>query len=244
MSQDPYTLEASSPSAWDKPGGIGFAIIVVFLPLVAALLIAQSMGEITVALAGVVVSFLLAWGALKLRGRGWADLGLCRGPSVRRTLFVAVASAVVLVLLTSVIAKILAALTDLTPDMSRFEVLRGNVAALFGGLVVVWTTAAFGEEMLFRGFLMNYLNELFKGNRSESRAVWVVPLIISSIAFGAAHAYQGLAGMIITGIAGLAYGLIYLIMKRNLWAVILAHGLYDTVGFIVVFMSWDELLSP
>ncbi|MHC4944428.1 MAG: CPBP family intramembrane glutamic endopeptidase, partial [Planctomycetota bacterium] len=225
-------------------GGIGFAIIVVFLPLVAALLIAQSMGEITVALAGVVVSFLLAWGALKLRGRGWATVGLCRGPSLRRTLFVAVASAVVLVLLTSVVAKILAALSDLTPDMSRFEVLRGNVAALLGGLVIVWTTAAFGEEMLFRGFLMNYLNELFKGNRSESRAVWVVPLIISSIAFGAAHAYQGLAGMIITGIAGLAYGLIYLIMKRNLWAVILAHGLYDTVGFIVVFMSWDELLSP
>jgi membrane protease YdiL (CAAX protease family) len=244
MSQDPYTLEASSPSAWDKPAGLGFAIIFVFLPLLVALIVAQSMGQIAVALAGVVVSFLLAWGALKLRNKGWADLGLCRGPSLRRTLFVAVASAVVLVLLTSVVASILAELTGLMPDMSRFEVLRGNVAALFGGLVVVWTTAAFGEEMLFRGFLMNYLNGMFKGNRADSRALWAVSLIISSAFFGAAHAYQGPAGMIITGIAGLVYGLIYLIMKRNLWAAILAHGLYDTVGFIVVFMSWDELLAP
>ena len=39
-------------------------------------------------------------------------------------------------------------------NLSRFANLPGNTAYLAGGLLLVWIQAAFGEEMLFRGFLL------------------------------------------------------------------------------------------
>jgi membrane protease YdiL (CAAX protease family) len=43
--------------------------------------------------------------------------------------------------------------------------------------------------------------------------------------------------MISTGISGLVFGILYLATKRNLWTAILAHGAYDTVGFLLIFLG-------
>jgi membrane protease YdiL (CAAX protease family) len=52
--------------------------------------------------------------------------------------------------------------------------------------------------------------------------------------FGAAHAYQNLLGIAITGTLGILMGLLVLASGRNLWAVIVGHGLFDAV---VLFCS-------
>jgi membrane protease YdiL (CAAX protease family) len=219
-------------------------VIAVLLPLPLALVLVDASGVDALGLAGVVAGVLLAWAAMRLRGERWADVGMRRGFGLRRTLAVAVPTAIVLLILTSVLGSLLERFTGWSPDISRFEVLRGNVGALLGGLLIVWTTAAFGEEMLFRGFLLNALCELFSWGKPSGRITWGAALCVSSVAFGAAHAYQGAAGMILTGIVGLGYGLMYLVMGRNLWVAILIHGVYDTVGFLIVFASWDRLLAP
>jgi membrane protease YdiL (CAAX protease family) len=41
-------------------------------------------------------------------------------------------------------------------------------------------------------------------------------------------------------VAGLILGTAYMLSGRNLWAPILAHGLIDTVGVVMLFFGWDS----
>ena len=127
-------------------------------------------------------------------------------------------------------------LTGQPIDRSPFDVLRGNVPALIFGLLVVWTLAAFGEELIFRGYLMNTIARIL-GHRKGS---WVMACLINSILFGLGHTYQGISGVILLGIVGLLYALFYLGSGRNLWVPILIHGLYDTSAFLVIFFNLDK----
>jgi membrane protease YdiL (CAAX protease family) len=157
-----------------------------------------------------------------------------------RLLGLVVMATVALFVLTEVLSSFLAELTGWSPDVSRFEPLRGNVPTLLAGLGLVWTVAAFGEEMLFRGILLSGLKDLFP--TGNDKLAWTGALVLSSAAFGAAHAYQGIAGFLVTAVIGFGFGLTYFAARRNLWAPILTHGLYDTVGFVLIFLSWDQLL--
>jgi membrane protease YdiL (CAAX protease family) len=71
-------------------------------------------------------------------------------------------------------------------------------------LAVSWATsgaAGIGEEIAFRGFLLWYGGALVGAPAA---------LILSSLLFGAAHAYQRLPGIFYTGLAGLLLGGVYL----------------------------------
>jgi membrane protease YdiL (CAAX protease family) len=103
--------------------------------------------------------------------------------------------------------------------------LDGNLPRLLALLAVAWTTAAFGEELLFRGFLLGRLRALFGGGR----AAGIAAAALQAVAFGAIHAYQGRTGMLVTGLVGFAFGL-SILRLRSLWPLVLAHGLVDTVA--------------
>jgi len=47
------------------------------------------------------------------------------------------------------------------------------------------------------------------------------------------NSYQGLAGMLSTGLGGILLGLLYLSTKRNLWTCVIVHGLNDTIASFV-----------
>lgn len=89
--------------------------------------------------------------------------------------------------------------------------------------IAVCITAGVCEEWLYRGFLMHYLaGHLTGGPALGLTAAW----LLSSLAFGVAHLYQGRAGVISTGIAGLAFGLLA-IFTGSLWLPMLLHILAD-----------------
>jgi membrane protease YdiL (CAAX protease family) len=102
-------------------------------------------------------------------------------------------------------------------------------------LLLVWTFAAFGEEIAYRGYLLTRAADL--GFRSPA-AYWI-GMIFVSVLFGYGHYYKGPAGIVDSGVAGLILGAAYLLSGRNLWASILAHGLIDTVGIIALFFGWQ-----
>jgi len=104
---------------------------------------------------------------------------------------------------------------------------------LLGGLIISWTTAGFGEEVIWRGFMMKQSAHLF----DENKAGWWVGLILSSILFCFIHAYQGTAGITYSSIAGFVYGLIVLKSGSNLWTAIIAHAVTDTIAFILIY-NW------
>ena len=177
---------------------------------------------------------LFAWLSLWLRGKGWSDFGLKRPESWKRTLSLAFLVGIFFQALSLyAIEPVLGKLTGDIPDVSLFRPLVGNVPQLFFFLFISWTFAAFVEEMIYRGYLMHRIADLFKRNSTG----WVVGLILSNFIFGFGHMYQGMSGMISTGISGLVFAGLYFATNRNLWAAILAHGIYDTIGFLMIFFG-------
>jgi membrane protease YdiL (CAAX protease family) len=86
--------------------------------------------------------------------------------------------------------------------------------------VVVSFTAGFCEEVGFRGYLMTRLRLL---GRFQS---WVIPTLISAVAFGICHAYQGIPGFILITVYGVLFSLLY-IKTGTLWPCIIAHFFQD-----------------
>jgi membrane protease YdiL (CAAX protease family) len=138
---------------------------------------------------------------------------------------------------------LLTSVTNQEPNLEAFNALKGNPKALLIGLIVVWTFGAFGEEMLFRCFLINTFYKLLPSNYLNDQIRWGLSLLMTSILVGLGHAYQGLTGMILTGMIGFCFGLIYLKYNHNLWPNILTHGLYDTVAFVMVYLYDDKHFS-
>jgi hypothetical protein len=52
-----------------------------------------------------------------------------------------------------------------------------------------------------------------------------------------AHAYQNPLGIAITGILGVLMGLLVLASGRNLWLVIIGHGLFDASRFVLFYFQ-------
>ena len=67
---------------------------------------------------------------------------------------------------------------------------------------------------------------------------WTVPLLLlSTVCFGTAHLYQGRVGAISAGISGLFFGLLYLWRRKTLLTPIMAHGMFDTIGIVAIYLG-------
>jgi membrane protease YdiL (CAAX protease family) len=104
------------------------------------------------------------------------------------------------------------------------------------GLLIVWTFAAFGEEIAYRGYLLTRAAEI---GRQTTAAYWV-GIVLISVLFGYGHYYKGPAGILDSGVAGLVLGAAYMLAGRNLWASILAHGFIDTFAVVALFFGWES----
>jgi uncharacterized protein len=174
--------------------------------------------------------FLFGWVSLKLRGLSWQAVGLKRPAHWRRTLLLGIAAGVCCQF-SIFLGSLIVPLTGSHLDLSRFDPIKGNVPLLLLSLLKVWTLTAFGEELVYRGYLMNRMAELAGGSVTS----WALSCVIASILFGVGHLYQGLTGVVAAGLGGLVYGALYLWSGRNLWMPIIAHGVFDTVAFVLIF---------
>jgi len=216
-------------------------ILAAFLPLFVLGIIGTLLGGgtligATIINLGYLLSILVASVILKRHGTGWREIGMARPKSWLRTIllgFGTAAAALVMILVLTTIATNLPGTEIAEADMSRFNPLEGNLPLLITSVVLAWTAVAFGEEMLYRAFLINQLGILFQSQRLR----WTLSLIFSSIFFGLVHFYQGPLGIVLTGLTGLIFGLIYLKSNHNLWAVIIAHGLMNTFTFVLLFLG-------
>ena len=114
--------------------------------------------------------------------------------------------------------------------------ITGNVNIALIAFLLVWTFAAFGQEIAYRGYLLTRAADV--GTRSVA-AYWI-GVVLVSILFGYGHYYKGPAGIVDSGVAGLILGSSYMLAGRNLWASILAHGFIDTFGVIDAFFGWPN----
>ena len=167
-------------------------------------------------------------GLVLLRGERLADIGLKRPESWTRTLIIGVGLAAIVF-----IAMYLSEKAGFRRDLSKFKDVQGNPGLAFVAVLYALIGAGFYEEFTFRGFLMQGLAMLFGGSRSA----WIAACILQGALFGAGHAYQNPLGIAITGTLGILMGLLVLASGRNLWAVIIGHGLFDASRFVLFYFQ-------
>jgi membrane protease YdiL (CAAX protease family) len=183
------------------------------------------------------VLFVLGLVSLRVRDGGWGAMGLRRPASWPRVVLIALAAAALRVLLGEfVIDPLTARFWPPAVAPSGTEAIAGDVGTALEWLALVWTFAAFGEEIAYRGYLLTRAADL--GARSPG-AYWAGVLFVS-VLFGIGHFYKGPSGMVDSGAAGLILGAAFILSGRNLWAPILAHGFIDTFGVALLFLGLDS----
>lgn len=178
---------------------------------------------------------LLSWGALQVRGRSWGDVGLRAPESWRHTVLLAMIGAGVLLVTSLALRLAVNKMLGWSTDAAAFEVLRGDPWALALGLAIAWLVGAVGEELLYRGFLLDTVRSVLPPRFGGSGAGWWLALGAVSVMFGLAHGFQGRGAIVIATMISFGYGTIMQLGGRNLWPAILTHGVYDTVAFVLVF---------
>jgi membrane protease YdiL (CAAX protease family) len=174
----------------------------------------------------------LGWLSMLLRGQRWRDIGLSVPSEWRRLLLIGVAAGIAMELLELFATQpLLVALTGKYPDLSGFHNLIGNVPLLLLMVGASWIVAGFGEELVWRGYILNRVADLLGRNRLG----WTISIGIMSVVFGLAHSYQDWTGIIENSIDGALLALLYIACGRNLIAPIAAHGVTDTVDSLVIF---------
>jgi hypothetical protein len=185
----------------------------------------------------VIILFGFGLASVRLRDRGLSAMGLKRPASWRRIFLIALAAAGFRILLGQFLIEPVTGFFWPRPSAPALaNEIAGNPRIALLALLIVWTFAAFGEEIAYRGYLLTRAADI--GKRSTT-AYWLGILIVS-ILFGYGHYYKGASGIIDSGIAGLILGTAYMLAGRNLWACILAHGFIDTFGVIDAFFGWSK----
>ena len=100
-------------------------------------------------------------------------------------------------------------------------------------LASIYVVSSFGEEVIYRGFLLNRFTDLLGDSRT---ATWVA-VILSSLIFGLAHFGWGIVGVVQTTFMGLALAGSYFLFKRNLWVLVAAHAYLDTALIVPLYLG-------
>ena len=124
-------------------------------------------------------------------------------------------------------------LWDLSPDTSnesaasRFGDLEDNWSLFFAIIPLIWLES-FLEEVLDRGFLLNWIERMF----SSTLLATVLAVILQAVIFGFRHSNDLSERSITVGLIGLAMGVGYVVFGRNLWPLVIAHCALNTSSML------------
>jgi len=185
-----------------------------------------------------ILMLIIVWIGLKLRGECWKDFGLgFKSITWSEGMKMFLLSLLVFVLAVAgfIIGSIIMANITGIPEsanMSGYDYLKDNIGMLLLTLGGVYIVSSFGEEVIYRAFLINRISELGQ----ETKKATIIAVILSSIIFGLVHYEWGPMGIVQTGFMGLALGICYIKLKRRLWILILAHAYMDTILMLQMYM--------
>jgi CAAX protease family protein len=182
---------------------------------------------------------------LRRRGMHWSGMGLRAVPGAKSKWLMVPQTllGIVAIIATGIVTQL--ALQGLGIDSlpegqgaasDRFGGIAGNLPVYLMWLGIGIVSGGLAEEMFFRGYLITRLQTAFQGLRLAP----VFAVFIAGLIFGYGHFYyQGLSGWITTGMIGVVIGGLFLIYKRNLWPLIIAHAFVDSLGITGMYMGWD-----
>ena len=222
-----------------------FELFLVFLPAMLVILYAESwVGDNPIARQVViwiayVVMLSIVYAALRIQGTNWSHLGVSFEfagwhraiVTLRQAVIVFVFAAIGFAIGAVVMANIVGVPEG--ADFQSYGYLQGNLGMLLLSLVGVYIVSSFGEEVLFRGYLMTRCAEFFGGSRHG----WRFAVAVSTIVFALIHYDWGISGVVQTGFMGFVLAYSYVRVNRNLWVNIIAHGIMDTILMVQLYLA-------
>lgn len=173
--------------------------------------------------------------SLWLRGKSWKDVGLRRPASWPAILTIGTALAVAGGIAGErFVSPLLSQLTgEPQPRGVGLSALPGNVPYFMFLLVAIWFLAAIEEELVYWGYVLNRLLDLF----GPGWIGWGTGLILASLMFGVGHGLASRTVLIGDFMVGMIEATLYVVARRNLWLPIIFHGMWDTMFLVLFFLD-------
>ena len=213
------------------------AVILVVAPLASALLAKRAKTTPGAKHARYARSLLVLWAmtwlalyALRLHGQGPEDVGWLP-PSLPIYPYLVVFAFVATL-------GVLGAMSAKSGDQEYAERIRRIAPLTIGDwfwYVPLALSAGICEEFLYRGYALHVVAAL-------THSV-VAGFVLSTAAFGLAHAYQGRRGVIGTAIFGLFFAMI-VVVWGSIWPCIIGHALQDLIGGFIVSRRLAAVPEP
>jgi membrane protease YdiL (CAAX protease family) len=99
------------------------------------------------------------------------------------------------------------------------------ITGLFSWIIIILSciVTGYAEESYFRIYLLNYAT---LSGISPKKAI-----MVSLILFTVCHAYQGIIGLLTSGLAGLFLSFIYM-KKKSIHGIAIGHGFYNIMSYV------------
>ncbi len=177
-------------------------------------------------------TLIVASWRMRVRNISWKEIGLRKPKSILKTLGIAVIiliAVVVFMIVFEIIKDSLTISPDTSPETAalKFGDLKGNWGLFFTIIPIVLLESML-EELLDRGFLLNWIERLF----SSTAFATILAVVLQAAIFGFRHSYDFSARSLTVGIIGLIMGIAYVKFGRNLWPLIIAHCILNTISMI------------
>ncbi|WP_299530283.1 CPBP family glutamic-type intramembrane protease [Ulvibacterium sp.] len=215
--------------------GIVFLIIRMIVPFFKG---NQFMQQGVVWLANVLMIALVFFGQW-LRRANFGDLGLVLPIWSSKTYLKMVLWSLflfVITLLSFVLGSIVMSVLTVAPaqpDVEGYQYLKENPWAFMVSLLGIYLVSSFGEELVYRGFLIQRISWLLEGTKFQR----TYAILISALVFCLAHYSWGVSGMVQTGFMGLVLGTFHIRYKNRMIVLILAHAYMDTLLLGSIYFS-------
>ena len=215
------------------------AVVIIFIYLVLPLSKGDMVWTQAILWIANIIMISLVWISLRRRGKVWKDIGLSFAFQGWRDVW-RVTLKSLLVFLAGMVGFMLGSIIMVnisgvpeSADMSGYAFLTKNIAWLPLMLAGVWTASSIGEEIIYRGYLITRLSDVFPTLKYKDG----IGVLVSAVIFGLAHYQWGVTGIVQTALMGLALGICYIKMNRRLLILIFAHAYMDTILMVQIFLG-------
>lgn len=186
-------------------------------------------GSISISPIGAI--FILIWA--RLARIPYSDLGFVRPQSWLGGLAFGIILGVGLKLLMK--AAVLPLLgVDAVNERFHFVVGNPQVALALAAYAIIG--AGFGEETFARGYLFERIGAWLGRTWFGAAAA----LILSTMLFGTLHFLQGAGGVVNATIVGFVFGTVYLLNRRRLWTLMVAHASFDLASLAIIYFDLEQ----
>ena len=159
------------------------------------------------------------------------ELGLGQPKSWLATILFAMVGLAVMLAYSPVADRLASRWFTKPPTLQAFGAIQQSLPKLIIGILAAWVLGGFLEELVARGIVLNSLESVLTQPLSAPVAAGIA-ICVAAAGAGMMHFYQGPRAMVIIAQLSILFGILFMVSGHNLWAVVICHGLYDTIAFV------------